>query len=317
MISFEMPNSIRKTVTLMQTVAENMMRPVSRHFDECEHEIPWDYINFTHEALKAMGGGTLTPSEGNGRPKDAAGSKDATEPKDADAPKRPSLAYQRLAYSAEVLSWGDAGLYLCTPAGMLGAAAVLGYQQPGKQRFLSRYRGDKPVFDAMAMTRPTPARRCRPPPATAVRERDQWVLNGEKIFVTAGQKSLEETKGFVVVWATIDPSAGRAGMRPFVVEAGTPGVSVTKLEHKLGIRASDTASVVLQDCRIPFGNILGSAEVAKEKSTETGFKGAMATFDATRPLVSASAMGIARAALEAAQGVPGSGRCSCFGLPQP
>jgi acyl-CoA dehydrogenase len=75
-------------------------------------------------------------------------------------------------------------------------------------------------------------------------------------------------------------------------------VTVTKLEHKLGIRASDTASVVLQDCRIPFGNILGSAEVAKEKSTETGFKGAMATFDATRPLVSASAMGIARATVE-------------------
>jgi acyl-CoA dehydrogenase len=86
-------------------------------------------------------------------------------------------------------------------------------------------------------------------------------------------------------------------VRPFVVEAGTPGCSVTKLEHKLGIRASDTASIVLQDCRIPFENILGSPEVAKEK-TEKGFKGAMATFDATRPLVAASALGIARATLE-------------------
>jgi acyl-CoA dehydrogenase len=99
-----------------------------------------------------------------------------------------------------------------------------------------------------------------------------------------------------VVWATIDPSAGRAGVRPFVIEAGTPGCQVTKLEHKLGIRASDTASVVLQDCRIPFGNILGSPEV--EKKTTEGFKGAMATFDASRPLVAASALGVARATVE-------------------
>jgi len=286
MISFEMPNSIRKTVTLMQTVAENMMRPVSRHFDECEHEIPWDYINFTHEALKAMGGGTLAPSEGNGRPKDP------------DAPKRPSLAYQRLAYSAEVLSWGDAGLYLCTPAGMLGAAAVQATGTPEqKQRFLSRYRGDKPVFDAMAMTEthagsemPSATR------TTAIREGDQWVLNGEKIFVTAGRKALVDSPGFVVVWATVDPGAGRAGVKPFVVEAGTPGCSVTKQEHKLGIRASDTVSILLQDCHVPLDNILGSPEV--QTKTEEGFKGAMATFDASRPLVAASALGIARAALE-------------------
>ena len=86
-------------------------------------------------------------------------------------------------------------------------------------------------------------------------------------------------------------------MRPFVVEAGTPGVKVTKLEHKMGIRASDTASIVLQDARIPYENILGSAEVPKEKATK-GFKGAMATFDATRPLVAATGIGVARATLE-------------------
>lgn len=286
MISFEMPDSIRKTVTMMQTVAENMMRPVSRHFDECEHDIPWDYINFTHEALKAMGGRTLAPSDGNGRPKDPA------------APKRPSLTYQRLAYSAEILSWGDAGLYLCTPAGMLGAAAVQATGTPEqKRRFLARYGGDQPIFDAMAMTEthagsemPSATR------TTAVREGDNWVLNGEKIFVTAGRKALVDSPGFVVIWATVDPSAGRAGVKPFVVEAGTPGCTVTKQEHKLGIRASDTVSILLQDCRIPLDNILGSPEV--ETKTEEGFKGAMATFDASRPLVAASALGVARAALE-------------------
>ena len=134
--------------------------------------------------------------------------------------------------------------------------------------------------------------------ATAIldKEKNEWVLNGEKIFVTCGQKSLEEGNGLVVIWATIDPSAGRAGIRSFVVEAGTPGIKVTKLEDKMGIRASDTASLVLQDCRVPFENILGSSEI-EERSTK-GFKGAMATFDATRPLIGATAVGVARATLE-------------------
>jgi acyl-CoA dehydrogenase len=84
-------------------------------------------------------------------------------------------------------------------------------------------------------------------------------------------------------------------MRAFVVEAGTPGVKMTKLEHKLGIRVSDTAVISLTDVRLPYDHILGSPTVEK---TTTGFKGAMATFDATRPLVAASGIGVARAALE-------------------
>jgi acyl-CoA dehydrogenase len=105
----------------------------------------------------------------------------------------------------------------------------------------------------------------------------------------------EKSEGFVVVWASLDRSAGRAGIRAFVVDAGTPGMYVTKVEDKLGIRASDTATIVLEDCRIPLDNILGSAEVPK---TSQGFKGVMATFDATRPIVAASALGVARAALD-------------------
>jgi len=279
MIDFEMPSPIAKQRIMLQTVAENMMRPVSRHMDDHEHEIPWDYINFMHGAMRATSAGSLAPQD-----------------KKREGPR---LGYQILAHMIETLSWGDAGLYLCTPGGGLGAAAVEATGTPEqKERFLKRFQGDSPILGCMAMTEPQAGSDTSSIRTTAVRDGDFWVLNGEKIFVTAGQKSLVETKGFAVVWATIDPKAGRAGMRPFVVEADTPGMTVTKLEHKLGIRASDTASVVLQDCRIPFGNILGSAEVPKEKTTETGFKGAMATFDATRPLVSASAMGIARATVE-------------------
>ncbi len=278
MIDFEMPNAIKKQTTMLQTVAENMMRPVSRHFDENEHDIPWDYINFMHTAMSAMGGGGLTPSPDGEK-------------------KGPRLGYQILAYVIEVLSWGDAGMYLCTPGGGLGGAAVEATGTPEqKERFLKRFSGEKPAFAAMAMTEPHCGSDTAAISTSAVRDDDEWVLNGEKIFVTGGNKSLVDTDGFVVIWATIDPSAGRKGMRPFVVEANTPGCKVTKMEEKLGIRSSDTVSIVLQDCRIPFENILGSPEV-KEKTTK-GFKGAMATFDATRPLVAASALGIARATLE-------------------
>jgi acyl-CoA dehydrogenase len=278
MISFETPEKIQHTINLITMVAENMMRPVSRYFDDHEHEIPWDYINFMHDSMRSMGGGALAPG--------------------AEKKEGPRIAFQRLAYTAEILSWGDAGLYLCTPGGMLGAAAVQAAGTPEQQtKFLSRFRGDKAVFDAMAMTEPHAGSEMPSATrATAVRDGDMWVLNGEKIFVTAGHKSLVDSQGFIVVWATIDPSAGRAGVRSFVVEAGTPGCTVTKLEHKLGIRASDTASVVLQDCRVPMENMLGSPTI--ETKTTEGFKGAMATFDASRPLVAASALGVARAALE-------------------
>ena len=256
-----------------------MMRPVSRYFDEHEHEIPWDYITFMQTATRAMGGSSMAPSEKR---------------------EGPRLGFQRLAFMVEMLSWGDAGIYLDTPGGMLGSAAVSATGTPEqKERFLARFKGETPTFDAMCMTEAGAGSDTSAIRATAVldKEKNEWVLNGEKIFVTAGHKAMVDSKGFVVVWATIDPKAGRAGMRPFVVEAGTPGCQVTKLEHKMGIRASDTASIVMQDCRVPFDNILGSPEVVTAKAT-TGFKGAMATFDATRPIVAAQAIGLARATLE-------------------
>jgi len=286
MIEFEAPKPISQQSFVLKTVAENMMRPVSRYFDENEHQIPWDYINFMHMAMRATGAGSLAPSD--------------TPKKDAEGKERPRIGYQMLAFMMEMLSWGDVGIYLCTPGGMLGAAAIEAAATPEqKLKFLARFREEKPAFGAMAMTESQAGSDTSAIRTTAVldKETNEWILNGEKIFVTAGQKALEEGKGLVVVWATIDPTAGRAGMRSFVIESGNPGIKVTKLEHKMGIRASDTASLVLQDCRVPFENILGSPEVNQEKTT-TGFKGAMATFDATRPLIGATAVGVARATLE-------------------
>ena len=291
-IEFEAPKPIAQAHTVLQTVAQEMMRSRSRHFDEHEHDIPWDYIEFMHTAMRSMGGGSLAPKEEKPSDQDAASGK----------PARPPIGYQLLATQIETLSWGDVGMYLITPGGGLGAAAVqAAATSEQKAKFLARFGGEKPTYACMSMTEPgagsdTAAIRTR---AILDEKTNEWVLNGEKIFVTAGDKSLTEYeklgKGFVVVWASIDPSAGRGGMRAFVVESGTPGLRVAKLEHKMGIRVSDTASLSFQDVRVPYDHILGSPTV--EKTTE-GFKGAMATFDATRPLVAASGIGVARAALE-------------------
>jgi acyl-CoA dehydrogenase len=292
-IEFEAPKPIVQTQFVLKTVAEEMMRSRSRYFDEHEHEIPWDYIEFMHTAMKAMGVGSLAPKEkGNGHG-------DAGE---EQKEKRPPIAYQVLASQIEMLSWGDVGMYLVTPGGGLGAAAVQAAGTPEqKAKFLARFGEEKPTLAAMCMTEAgagsdTASIRTR---AVLDENTKEWILNGEKIFVTSGDKAITKYeklgKGFIVVWASIDPSAGRAGMRAFVVEGETLGVKVTKLEHKLGIRVSDTAAISLVDARVPYDHILGSPTVEK---TTTGFKGAMATFDATRPLVAASGLGVARAALE-------------------
>ena len=102
---------------------------------------------------------------------------------------------------------------------------------------------------------------------------NEWIINGEKIFCTNGKLALDESNGLVVVWASIDRSAGRAGMRPFVVEAGTPGVKVAKTEIKHGIRASDTAAIVFENARIPADHLLGSAEVVKPGEQPAGGTG--------------------------------------------
>jgi len=289
-IEFEVPKPLTQAQFMLKTVADEMIRPKSRYFDEHEHEIPWDYIEFMHMAMKSMGGSSLAPREnGNGKEGDGKA-------------KRPPLGYQLIATQIESLAYGDLGFYHCLPGGGLGAAAVYAAGTPEqKAKFLARFQEDKPTFAAMCITEPgagsdNSAIRTR---AVLDEKNNEWIINGEKIFVTGGDKSFNEYeklgRGFIVVWATLDPTAGRAGMRAFVVESGTLGVKITKLEHKLGIRCSDTAAISLVDARVPFENILGSPTIEK---TTTGFKGVMATFDATRPLVAASGLGVARAALE-------------------
>jgi len=275
MIDFELSPDIQRTRNMIHMLAEQAMRPIAREYDEREHEKPWDFLNMMWSASQ---GTAVTFGDTK------------------DKKSGPSTRHLASSVTIEELSWGDAGLYLSIPNPGLGGAAVAAAGTPEqRQRFLARFRDGEPKWGAMAITEPGCGSDSAAITSTATRDGDHWVLNGTKIFVTSGLMAAEKSDGFVVVWATVDKSAGRAGIKAFVVERGTPGMTVTKVEHKLGIRASDTAMIVFEDCRIPFDNLLGNPEV--KQSTE-GFKGVMATFDATRPAVAASAIGIGRAAVE-------------------
>jgi acyl-CoA dehydrogenase len=183
-------------------------------------------------------------------------------------------------------TWGDYSVRMRRNERGLGNSALQAAGTPEQKRKW----GD--LILAMAITEPG----CGSDPSlvrtTATLDGDHWVLNGEKIFVTTGCRA----EG-VVVWATVDRAAGRAGIKSFLVLKGTPGFVVAHKEKKLGIRADDTAAYVFQDCRIPRDQLLGGDEnIPKESSG--GFRGVMKTFNMTRPMVAAIGLGMAEAALD-------------------
>lgn len=295
MINFEIPEKILNQNQMVKMVAEQAMRPVSRELDENEHQRPKMFVDmtlpFTQQMIKQQIKGAQAKIDSNGN---------------GHTPKRegPDLAILALILMIEQLSWGDAGQYLCLPHPMLGGTAVSAAGTPEQQiRFLSKFAEGEPKWGAMAITEPGAGSDNSSMRTTAVLDEatNEWVINGEKIFITNGKLALDESDGLCVVWATVDPNAGRAGIKSFVVEGHTPGVSIAKQEHKLGIRASDTVALHFDNVRVPYDNLLGSASVKEETKQDKGFKGAMKTFDASRPAVAASAMGIARAALEFTQ----------------
>jgi acyl-CoA dehydrogenase len=181
------------------------------------------------------------------------------------------------------LCWGDVGLLLSMPRQGLGNSAIASVANDEQ---LERFAGS---WAAMAITEPEAGSDSAAIRTTAKLDGDEYVLNGEKIYVTSGERA-----DLVVVWASLDPSKGRAAIKSFVVPRSNPGLKLVRVNHKLGIRASDTADFVLEDCRIPKENLLGDPEI----STGGGFAGAMQTFDNTRPLVAAMAVGLTRACIE-------------------
>ena len=267
MINLDTPDVILKVKTAMNSLAGSLLRPLARKYDEAEHEYPTELDVF--RGLEVMGGPKKKKDKAEGDKKDN---------------KERLGTNLGTVVTVEEMCWGDAGLMLSIPNAGLGNAAIAAVAtEEQKARF-----GKK--WAAMAITEASSGSDSGSISTTAELVGDEWVLNGEKIFVTCADRC-----DAVVVWATLDKEAGKRGIKSFVVEKGTPGFTLDHLEHKLGIRASDTGTFVLNNCRIPKDNILGSPEI---KKTTEGFKGVMKTFDNTRPMVAAMSLGITRASLE-------------------
>ncbi len=272
MISLELPKSLRVLANQAHQIGKNVFRPISQKYDEAEHEYPKEL-----DMLAALLDGL---DAGGGRP-DGGGVTALKQERGGDGVN--NGANMATCVGLTELCWGDVGLALSIPRQGLGNAAIAAVANAEQKK---RFEG---IWAAMAITEPGAGSDSANIRTTARLDGDEWVLNGEKIYVTAGSRA-----DAVVVWATLDRNLGRAAIKSFVVPHGTPGMEVVRLDRKLGIRASDTASITLTDCRIPKDNLLGTEDI----DTKEGFGGVMQTFDNTRPTVAAMAVGVARAALD-------------------
>jgi acyl-CoA dehydrogenase len=270
-INLELPRKMHAVIDKAHQGAAEMMRPIARKYDLKEHAYPVELDTLANLFAGASESNTLDMA--------GAGGLKASESSEENR----NGANMAAALQALEASWGDAAMLLSIPYQGLGNAAVSAVASDEQLQRLGK------VWAAMAITEPGFGSDSAAVSTTAKLDGDEYVINGEKIFVTAGSRATH-----IVVWATLDKSKGRPAIKSFIVPREHPGVTVERLENKLGIKGSDTAVIRFDNARIPKDNLLGNPEIEPGK----GFAGVMETFDNTRPVVAAMAVGIARATLE-------------------
>ncbi|MBD9415842.1 acyl-CoA dehydrogenase family protein [Pseudomonas sp. PDM16] len=268
MINLEVPAKLLTVPNMARTLAKQVFRPISRKYDKAEHAKPIELVPVA-DMIRTTGVMNGPAEKGERAP--SAGVKNGQN-------------MMAVLTTAE-MSWGDVAMLNSIPGLGLGNAAITAVGTPGQREKFGK------LWCAMAITEPGAGSDTANIVTSARLDGDEWVLNGEKIFVTAGQFC-----DAVVVWATLDKKLGKRAIKSFIVPKGAPGMQVVRLEPKLGFRVSDTAAITFTDCRIPKDHVLGSAEIAEDAKQALG--GAMQTFDNTRPVVAAMALGVARAALD-------------------
>jgi len=256
--------------------AEKEIRPVAPQYDESE-EFPWPVVKkaaevglYSLEFYTEMAGG------------------------DPSGITMPMVL--------EEMTWGCAGIALAIFGTGLPLAALASSGTPEQLfEWAPKMIGtpEDPKLGAFAVTEPNAGSDVSALRTTAKRDGDEWVLNGQKVFITNG--GIADVH---IVVATVDPELGHRGQAAFIIPKDAPGIRQGKKEKKLGIRASHTAEVLLEDCRVPLANVLGGMEKLESKlerarsKEHSGASHALKTFEMTRPSVAAQAVGIARAALE-------------------
>jgi acyl-CoA dehydrogenase len=265
----------RELVAEVRALGREYMRPMGLEADRSAAPPPADHPFYL---ICSRRGGLVSRSVGE---EEAAGDAGALSWR----PLRALLLAEESAY------W-DRGVALSLPGPGLGGAALRSTATPEQRaRFLAPFADhSRAHWGAMALTEPGAGSDVARIRTSARKDGAEWVLRGAKMFCSNSARA-----DWVVVWATVDPSLGRDGHRAFVVERGTPGFEIVKIEHKMGSRGYETASFVLEDARVPAENLLGGEAFY---TSRRGFKGAMATFNLTRPLHAAQGVGMGRAAYD-------------------
>ncbi|MEP7200399.1 MAG: acyl-CoA dehydrogenase family protein, partial [Chloroflexota bacterium] len=262
MIDFQLTEEQKQLQAWAHEFAAKEMRPIAHEYDERE-EMPFELLQkaaqhgFINYGLpEEYGGGGITS------------------------------AMTHLLIGEE-LFWGCAGIATAITINALAAMPIVMMGSDAqKQKYLPRFCAtDRLHLGAYALTEPEAGSDAAAIKTRAVRHGDHYILNGQKRFITNG--GIANT---YIVFATLDPIMGYAGITPFIVEAEWPGVKAGRKEKKMGIRASHTGDVIFEDVEVPCENRLGEEG--------WGFVGAMKVFEATRPSVAIGAVGVARAAYE-------------------
>src|ERR1700753_3494730 len=269
-INLELPRKLQAVVVKTHQGAAEMMRPIARKYDLKEHAYPIELDTLLNLFEGAAGSFSFAGA-------------DALRDEDEGREQNHNGANMAALLQTMEACWGDVAMMLSVPYQGLGNAAISAVATDEQLQRLGK------VWAAMAITEPGFGSDSAAVSTTATLDCDEYVINGEKIFVTAGSRATH-----IVVWATLDKSKGRAAIKSFIVPREHPGVTVERLENKLGIKGSDTAVIRFENARIPKDNLLGNPEIEAGKACS----GVMETFDNTRPVVAAMAVGIARATLE-------------------
>jgi acyl-CoA dehydrogenase len=263
---------------MLGAFAKQSMRPIAIKHDQ-EESMPWDLMK------TAQGFGLTQTSVLDGRKK-------LTGIEEDPDPKKPKSQARLSVVGSEELGYGCAGISLALAGSGLAASPVARMgTEVQKEEFRKLLKGldehGHVKVAAMALSEPSTGSDISSLKTTARKDGNHWVIRGSKQWITNGQSA-----SVYVVWAQTDGSAGRAGVRGFIVARGTPGLIPGKKETKLGIRASETAQVHFEDVRVHEDMMLGIA------SESAGLADTKKMLDGTRPAVGAQATGIARAAYE-------------------
>ena len=275
MIDLTLDDTTARQLDMVRWLGKEYMRPLGLEADRTRKPVPADHPFY--QKLWELGLGRRGLGD------------------DAERRSGPRTSARRGVVLAEEMSYWDRGVAVSFPGPGLGGPPIhmMGSEEQ-KRRFLGAFDDpSRPHWGAFAMTEPGAGSDVAAIRTLARKDGDSWILNGEKMFCSNGARA-----DWVIVWATVDRSLGREGHRAFVVERGTPGFRVARIEHKMGLVAYESAALVFEDCRVPTANLLGGESYYAQRA---GFKGAMRSFNQTRPMVAVMAIGIGRAAWEYAR----------------